>query len=41
MDKEEYETWMDVLKQAIGFSSLEEHYIIGEKIGKGKFGVVR
>lgn len=41
LDKEEYETWMEVLKQAIGFSSIEEHYVIGEKIGNGKFGVVR
>ena len=32
---------MDKLTQAIGISRLEEHYTVGEKLGNGKFGVVR
>ena len=32
---------MDVIKKAIGYSSLEDYYDIKDILGKGKFGAVR
>lgn len=39
--KEEYLTWIDRIKRAIGFSSLTDKYEVRQKLGKGKFGLVR
>lgn len=37
----EYNQWVDKIKKAIGFQSLSEKYDIKQKLGKGKFGLVR
>lgn len=39
--KEEYLTWLDKIKRSIGFSSLTDKYEVRQKLGKGKFGLVR
>ncbi len=37
----EYNTWMEKIKRTIGFSSLTDKYEVRQKLGKGKFGLVR
>lgn len=39
--KEEYLVWMEKIKKAIGYSSLTDKYEVRQKLGKGKFGLVR
>lgn len=39
--KEEYLTWVDKIKRAIGFTCLTDKYEVRQKLGKGKFGLVR
>ena len=39
--KEAKERWMSVIKQAIGYSNIDDFYDIKETIGKGKSGVVK
>lgn len=38
---EEYNGWIKNLKKAIGYSDLNDLYEIKEKVGKGRFGLVR
>lgn len=40
-DKKEFEIWVEKIKRAIGFSSLTDKYEVRQKLGKGKFGLVR
>ena len=37
----EYKNWIDVLKKATGYTNLLDLYNIKQKIGKGKFGLVK
>lgn len=37
----EYNTWMEKIKRTIGFSNLTDKYEVRQKLGKGKFGLVR
>lgn len=39
--EEEYKQWIDALRKATGYKNLTEIYDIGEKLGNGKFGLVR
>ena len=39
--KEEYIVWLEKVKRAIGFESLTDKYEVRQKLGKGKFGLVR
>lgn len=39
--KEEFLVWMEKMKRAIGYSSLTDKYEVRQKLGKGKFGLVR
>jgi hypothetical protein len=41
LKKEDYELWLDKIKQAIGYHNISTYYEIGESIGKGKFGRVK
>jgi hypothetical protein len=41
LKKEEYNLWVEKLKQAIGYYNISTYYDIGESIGKGKFGRVK
>ena len=41
LKKEDYDEWVKILKQAIGYYSISTYYDIGESIGKGKFGRVK
>ena len=37
----EYNSWLKVLRTVTGYSNLTENYEVKEKLGKGKFGLVR
>lgn len=39
--KEEYDTWVKIMKKAIGYQNFLDHYELKESIGKGKFGRVK
>lgn len=41
LKKEDYKTWVSILKQSLGYYSISTYYEIGESIGKGKFGRVK
>ena len=38
LSKEERDSWVKVIKNAIGHSNLEDFYEIKQDLGKGKFG---
>jgi len=40
-NEEEYKKWIDVLKKATGYTNLLDLYDIKQKLGKGKFGLVK
>ena len=40
-NEEEYKNWIDALKKATGYTNLLDLYNIKQKIGKGKFGLVK
>ena len=40
-NEEDYNNWVSVLKKAIGYTDLLEIYDIKQKLGKGKFGLVK
>ena len=40
-NEQEYNNWIDVLKKATGYTNLLDLYNIKQKIGKGKFGLVK
>ena len=40
-NEQEYKNWIDVLKKATGYTNLLDLYNIKQKIGKGKFGLVK
>ena len=40
-NEEEYKNWIDALKKAIGYTNLLDLYDIKQKLGKGKFGLVK
>ncbi len=41
-DQEEYSSWVETIRKAIGYSNLNEEYKFLEKtIGKGRYGIVR
>jgi len=39
--KEEYDMWVNKIKRVIGFENLQDKYEVRQKLGKGKFGLVR
>jgi len=39
--EEEYKSWISSIKKAIGYSNLNDNYEIKQKLGNGKFGVVK
>lgn len=39
--QEDKEKWVSAIKKVIGYSSLFDHYEIGDTFGKGKFGLVK
>lgn len=39
--KEEYEIWISKIKRVVGFENLQDKYEVRQKLGKGKFGLVR
>ena len=40
-NEQEYKNWIDALKKATGYTNLLDLYNIKQKIGKGKFGLVK
>jgi serine/threonine protein kinase len=40
-NEKEYKEWVNNIKQVIGYSNLNDTYDIREKLGNGKFGLVR
>lgn len=40
-DKDEKNKWIAAIKQAIGYSNLNDFYELGETLGKGKYGIVK
>ena len=40
-NEEEYKNWIDALKKATGYTNLLDLYDIKQKLGKGKFGLVK
>jgi len=40
-NRDERSNWLKNLKQAIGYSQVEDYYEILEDLGKGKFGQVK
>ena len=40
-NRDERSKWLQYLKTAIGYSSIEEYYEISKDLGKGKFGQVK
>lgn len=40
-DKENYDSWIDSIKRAIGYSNLTDNYEVKQKLGNGKFGLVK
>ncbi len=40
-NQDEYKSWVLAIKKVIGYSDINEIYEIGEKLGNGKFGLVR
>ena len=40
-NEEEYKKWIDALKKATGYTNLLDLYDIKQKLGKGKFGLVK
>lgn len=38
LNKSERDTWLKVIKAAIGYASIQDFYEIKEDLGKGKFG---
>lgn len=41
LDQKEHATWIEKIKQAIGYQDITDHYELKESIGKGKFGRVK
>lgn len=39
--EEEYKSWINSIKKAIGYNNLNDSYEIKQKLGNGKFGVVK
>lgn len=39
--EEEYKSWISSIKKAIGYNNLNDSYEIKQKLGNGKFGVVK
>ena len=39
--REERDSWVDKVKQALGYSNLFDYYDLKETLGKGKFGLVK
>lgn len=40
-NKEDYERWINSIKKAIGYSNLTDNYEVKQKLGNGKFGLVK
>lgn len=40
-DKESYDCWIKTIKKAIGYSNLTDQYEVKNKLGNGKFGLVK
>lgn len=40
-NEQDYHGWVKAIRKVTGYSSLTENYEIKEKLGKGKFGLVR
>lgn len=40
-NKEDKDKWISAIKRAIGYASLTDFYDLGEKLGKGKYGLVK
>jgi len=40
-DKNQKDKWITAIKQAIGYSNLNDFYELGETLGKGKYGIVK
>lgn len=40
-NKKDYDSWITVIKRAIGYQNILDHYELGNKIGRGKFGLVK
>ena len=40
-DKKQFKDWIDNLKKATGFTNLLDIYEVKEKLGNGKFGLVK
>jgi serine/threonine protein kinase len=42
VDKQEnYDSWIDTIKRAIGYSNITDNYEVKQKLGNGKFGLVK
>lgn len=41
LKKDERDQWVKVIKNAIGYSNIEDYYEIKEDLGQGKFGLVK
>lgn len=40
-NQENYDSWIDSIKRAIGYSNLTDSYEVKQKLGNGKFGLVK
>lgn len=40
-NKEDYQSWISSIKRAIGYSNLTDAYEVKQKLGNGKFGLVK
>jgi serine/threonine protein kinase len=40
-NQESYSSWIDTIKRAIGYSNLTDSYEVKQKLGNGKFGLVK